>query len=65
MSKTFSLVVNFASREEVEDFARLFLSSDLALYEADALDPEYKSGTCTNSFVVRRKGHKPDDMRVL
>lgn len=64
MSKTFSLVVNFASREEVEDFARLFLSSDLAIYEADVLDPEYKNTTCANSFVVRRKGHKPEDMRV-
>jgi hypothetical protein len=64
MSKTFSLVVNFASRDEVENFAKMFLSSDVSLYEADALDPEYSGRPCANSFVLRRKGHKPDSMEV-
>jgi hypothetical protein len=64
MSKTFSLVVNFASRDEVENFAKMFLSSDVSLYEADVLDPEYKGRSCANSFVLRRKGHKPDSMEV-
>ena len=64
MSKTFSLVVNFASRDELENFAKMFLSSDVSLYEADVLDPEYKGRSCANSFVLRRKGHKPDSMKV-
>ena len=64
MSKTCSLVVNFASRDEVENFAKMFLSSDVSLYEADALDSEYKGRSCVNSFVLRRTGHKPDSMKV-
>jgi hypothetical protein len=50
--------------EDVVNFATWLVPTGVSIYYADALDPEYAGHAPTNSLVLRRDGHKPDDMRV-
>jgi len=63
-TKPFTLVVSFPTMEDVVNFATWLVPTGVSIYYADALDPEYAGHAPTNSLVLRRDGHKPDDMRV-
>lgn len=64
MKQKHTLVINFPTRQAVAEFVRDHLEAGLAIYEADALDPEFAGNPGANSYVVRRVGAKPEDMRV-
>lgn len=63
--KRYSLVVNFATLEEIVDFASTFVPAGVSIYAADALDPEFTGNAPSGSLVLRRDGAKPDDMRIV
>ena len=64
MKQTHTLTIQFTTRQALAEFVRDHLRAGLAVYEADALDPEYAGNPGANSYVVRHAGHKPADMRV-
>lgn len=63
-NKPFTLLVSFATLEDVVNFASALQPVGVSIYWADALDPEYGGHAPKNSLVLRRDNHKPDDMRV-
>ena len=62
--QTHTLTIQFPTRQALAEFVRDHLEVGLAVYEADSLDPEYAGNPGANSYVLRRAGHKPEDMRV-
>jgi hypothetical protein len=64
MKTKHTLTISFPSRQALAEFVRNVVDDGVAVYEADTLDPEYSGNPGTNSYVLRREGAKPEDMRV-
>jgi hypothetical protein len=64
MKTKHTLTLSFPTRQALAEFVRDHLEHGIAVYEADTLDPEYSGNPGTNSYVLRREGAKPEDMRV-
>lgn len=62
--QTHTLTIQFPTRQALAEFVRDHFEAGLAVYEADALDPEYVGNPGCNSYVLRHAGHKPESMRV-
>jgi hypothetical protein len=59
-----TIVLSFATAEALVHFASVALDPALVVYAADVLDREFSGNPGRNSWVVRRKGDKPDDMAL-
>ena len=67
-TKPFTLSISFGRLSAMQSFVEDYLAkTGLAVYQADALDYEYKGRAPGNTFVVRNPNdtHKPEDTRVL
>lgn len=62
--KPYTLTVKFRTLEDVINFASVIAPTGISVYQGDALDHEFSSAVPTNSLVLRKDGHKPDQMRI-
>jgi glucose/arabinose dehydrogenase len=62
--KKYTLTVHFATLDDAVAFANAVAPAGMAVYYGDVLDREFSGSVPKGSLVLRRDGHKPEDMKV-
>ena len=61
----YTLTVHFATLDDAIAFAGAVAPAGMAVYHGDVLDREFSGSVPKGSLVLRRDGHKPEDMKVM